>query len=107
MRVTRALSGLGFSTFVDDTTGARFLGRNDAFMLSLEDHSTGKHYPQMTDAERATANKDTGDLYWTGTQVVTGSTFLTTGRHAVYEIPFVGGKLRLLARNASDGSWRR
>jgi hypothetical protein len=27
--------------------------------------------------------------------------------HAVYEIPFVGGELRLLARNASDGSWRR
>jgi hypothetical protein len=26
--------------------------------------------------------------------------------HAVYEIPFVGGKLRLLARNASGASWR-
>jgi Tol biopolymer transport system component len=26
--------------------------------------------------------------------------------HAVYEIPFVGGELRLLARNASDASWQ-
>ena len=26
--------------------------------------------------------------------------------HAVYVIPFVGGELRLLARNASDASWR-
>jgi len=34
--------GLGFQTFVNLTTGVKLLGRNDAFMLHLEDHVTGK-----------------------------------------------------------------
>ncbi len=33
--------GLGFATYVDDITGAKFLGFDDVFMLQLEDHSTG------------------------------------------------------------------
>ena len=36
---------VGFPTLVNLSTGAKFLGRNDTFMLNLEDHATGKLYP--------------------------------------------------------------
>jgi cysteine-rich repeat protein len=83
--------GLGFSTFVDvrDTPcdgdpadGAKRLGFDDVYMLSLEDHSTTELWPGMTDAERVTSSTDTGDLHWAGAAVVAGSGGLTGGRHA-------------------------
>src|SRR4029078_4990641 len=40
--------GLGFLTIVDPATGSRALGQDDAFMLFLEDHSTGKRWSQMS-----------------------------------------------------------
>src|SRR5712692_4034106 len=73
--------GLGFVTVVDLTTGAKPMGFNDTFMRFLEDHSTGKLHPNMTDAERVTASVDTGDLHWVGANVVANSGFLTSGRH--------------------------
>ncbi|UCE88439.1 MAG: hypothetical protein JSW10_08810, partial [Pseudomonadota bacterium] len=63
------LHGLGFLTLVDLNTGAKFNGFDDAYMLHLEDHSTIKNFPSMTDAERVTAITDTGDLHWTGAQI--------------------------------------
>lgn len=74
--------GLGFQTFVNLSSGAKFNNFDDAFMRNLEDHSTGKTYPIMTDAERVTASQDTGDLHWTGANVVANSGFLTSGRGA-------------------------
>ncbi|MBW1833597.1 MAG: hypothetical protein JRI62_02045 [Deltaproteobacteria bacterium] len=73
--------GLGFQTFVNLTTGAKFNGYDDHFMIYLGDHSTGMLYPDMTNAERVTASTDTGDLHWTGPVVVAESIFLTAGRH--------------------------
>lgn len=72
--------GLGFLSLVDLSTGAKFLGRDDAFMRSLEDHSTGKLFPQMTDVERANANVSGGNLHWTGANVIAGAGNLTNGR---------------------------
>jgi hypothetical protein len=72
--------GLGFLTFVNLATGVKLSGSNDIFMLFLEDHSTGKLYPNMTDAERVTASKNTGNLHWVGPDVVAASGFLTNGR---------------------------
>lgn len=72
--------GVGFLTFVNLATGAKMLGSDDTFMLNLEDHSTGKRYPAMTDAERVTASTDTGDLHWVGQNVVAKGVFLTAGR---------------------------
>jgi hypothetical protein len=63
--------GVGFSTFVDETTGARFLSRNDIFMRKLHDHSTNKLWPSMTNTQRRLSAIDTGDLHWVGTNVVT------------------------------------
>jgi hypothetical protein len=73
--------GLGFLTVVDLTTGALALGQDDVFELFLEDHSTGKTWGQMTDSQRVTSAKDTGDLHWTGPHVVAASPALSAGRH--------------------------
>ncbi|HEX4965651.1 MAG TPA: hypothetical protein VF173_32875 [Thermoanaerobaculia bacterium] len=72
--------GLGFITIVDPTTGIRFQGMDDAFMLYLEDHSTGKTWPQMINAERLFSAVDTGDLHWVGPKVVASSSVLSAGR---------------------------
>jgi hypothetical protein len=74
--------GLGFLTFVDLGTGAKLLNSNDAYMRFLENHATGELYPEMTNAERVAASKSTGNLHWTGPNVVAGGGGLTAGRHA-------------------------
>jgi hypothetical protein len=81
--------GLGFTTFVDPATGAKALGFDDTFMLNLEDHSTGKLYPAMTDAERVTASQNTDNLHWIGAQVRAASGALTAGK--------VGDHVRMFA----------
>jgi len=61
--------GLGFQTFVDITTGDKLgvgQGNNDAYMMNLEDHSTGKTWDQMSDTERVASATDTADLHWAG-----------------------------------------
>jgi len=61
--------GLGFQTFVDLSTGAKFNGVNDVFLLNLEDHSLAKTWDALTDAERLTSSTETGDLHWVGPNV--------------------------------------
>lgn len=72
--------GLGFQTFVNLATGAKFLGFDDAYMVHLEDHSTGLLYPAMLNAQRVAASMNTGNLHWVGPRVVAKSTGLTAGR---------------------------
>ena len=52
---------------------------DDVFSRNLEDHSTGKLYPEMTDAERVSASQNTGNLHWVGANVVAASGRLTGG----------------------------
>jgi FG-GAP-like repeat len=73
--------GLGFATLVNLQSGAKALGFDDAFSLKLEDHSTGKLYPQMTNAERVIASQNSGNLHWVGANVVAASGTLTAGVH--------------------------
>jgi hypothetical protein len=73
--------GLGFLTVVNLTTGALAQGQDDDFEIFLEDHSTGKTWGQMTNSQRMTSAKDTGDLHWTGPHVVAASSILSAGRH--------------------------
>jgi hypothetical protein len=73
--------GLGFLTVVDPTTGAQALGLDDDFMLFLEDHGTGKTWPQMSNAERRASAVNSGALHWTGPAVVAASPVLSAGRH--------------------------
>jgi hypothetical protein len=58
--------GLGFITFVNLRTGAKFRGGDDAYMANLEDFGTGKTFPEMTNGERMDAITATGDLRWIG-----------------------------------------
>ncbi|HSO17952.1 MAG TPA: hypothetical protein VLT88_00755 [Desulfosarcina sp.] len=74
--------GLGFQTFMDPATGAKFGGLDDAFLLWLEDHTTGELLSDMaSDAERAAASINTGNLHWIGPDVVAAAGGLTSGRH--------------------------
>jgi len=63
--------GLGFLTFVNMSTGAKFgtPGRDDAYMLNLEDHSLNKNWNEMTNNQRLSSAIDTTDLHWTGLAV--------------------------------------
>ena len=72
--------GLGFLTFVDLITGQKLSGGDDIFMLNLEDHTTGKRYPDMTNAERRAASRNSGNLHWVGQNVIAASTGLAAGR---------------------------
>jgi hypothetical protein len=73
--------GLGFLTLVNLSTGEKFNGLDDIFMLNLEDHDTGQFYPDMTNAGRVTASTNTGDLHWVGSKVIAESGGLIAGRH--------------------------
>ena len=88
--------GLGFITAVQNSTGAKLLGFDDVYMTFLEDHSTGKTWPQMTNGERMTSARDPGDLHWTGAQVVAASTALAAGRHP-------SGHVQMFAPNPLQG----
>ncbi len=61
--------GLGFQTLVDLQTGEKALGKDDCFMVHLEDHSRGETWPQMTNTQRAASATDTDDLHWVGSIV--------------------------------------
>ena len=71
--------GLGFASLVSLATGARPLELDDVYSRNLEDHSTGKLYPEMTNAERVSASQNTGNLHWVGANVVAASGRLTGG----------------------------
>ena len=80
--------GLGFLSLVSLNTGAKFQGFNDAYMHFLESHVTGKSFPLMTDGERFAASTSTGNLHWTGANVVAESG---------------GGHVRMYAPNSVQG----
>ena len=70
--------GLGFQTFTSSSTGApfgtqRFPSIYDRFLL---DNTTGKLWKDMTDAERVASAVNSGNLVWSGPQVLGDATFL-------------------------------
>ena len=88
--------GLGFLTLVDLSTGAKYGGSDDAYMVNLYDKSLDKNYPEMTNLQRRQANKDSGDLFWNGSNVMAQSSFLTAGRDAE-------GRVNIYAPNPVEG----
>lgn len=63
--------GLGFSAFFNKSTGALAgpPAYNDIYERFLLDTTTGLHYPQMTDAQRATSVLNSRHVVWDGPQV--------------------------------------
>ncbi|MDA8963329.1 hypothetical protein N9F42_04240 [Pseudomonadales bacterium] len=73
------LHGLGFLTLVNVNTGSRLSNRDDIFSLMLEDHSEGKTWQQMTNAERVDSASDDPDLHWIGSNVQAKINVLNAG----------------------------
>jgi hypothetical protein len=72
--------GLGFQTFTDKSTGAMVQGFASVYDRFLRDNTTGKSWVQMNDAERVASAINTGNLVWTGPNVVADATVLTAGK---------------------------
>jgi uncharacterized repeat protein (TIGR01451 family) len=87
--------GLGFLSTVSLSTGQKLNGYDDAYMVHLEDHSTGKTYPEMSNTERVSASVNTGNLHWIGSNVTAKSDILSSGRHS-------SGHVEMYAPNPSQ-----
>jgi hypothetical protein len=88
--------GLGFLSLVNLSTGAKFNGFNDTYMVNLENHgATPPDYPSMTDAQRVAASTSLTNLHWTGLNVRTASGILTSGR--------TGDHVQMFAPNPAQG----
>lgn len=72
--------GVGFSSFVNPTTGELALGLPDVYTRQMYDRTTGKYWHQMTTAERLTSRVNNGNVLWDGPSVKLASGFLTAGR---------------------------
>jgi len=72
--------GLGFLSLVNLSSGAKLEFSDDSYMLHLRDLSAGLSFPEMTNAQRAAAQVDDGDLFWTGPAVQAASGGLAAGR---------------------------
>ncbi|MGH8567923.1 MAG: hypothetical protein ACREXU_07855 [Gammaproteobacteria bacterium] len=71
--------GLGFLSLVDLATGEKFMGFDDIYMRRLENTSTGKRYPQMSNRERIDASQSGDALKWTGRRVTAAGSLLFDG----------------------------
>ncbi|HAS22697.1 MAG TPA: hypothetical protein DCR51_06055, partial [Idiomarina loihiensis] len=87
--------GIGVTTFVDNASGSRLLERDDVYMKFLEDHSTGKLWPEMDDTERMASAIDTSDLHWVGANVLAALGPLSDG--------ISGGHAQMYAPNPLRG----
>ena len=61
--------GLGFASFTDESTGVQPTGRPSIYDRFLRDLTTGKFWPDMTDAERQASATNFRSLVWMGSQV--------------------------------------
>ena len=84
--------GLGFMTSTNSSTGVQFSGFPNIYDTFLMDSTSGKTWPQMTDAERAASAVNTGNLVWNGAKVKTGApTILASPRVRVNSPPAIAG----------------
>lgn len=61
--------GIGFANFVNDATGALLSGQADIYTVFSLDETTGLHWNEMNDAQRAASAINTGNLVWDGSSV--------------------------------------
>lgn len=61
--------GLGFGNFVDETTGANFLGLTDIYSVFTFDSGLGLSWSDMNDAQRAFSATHSGFVAWSGPEV--------------------------------------
>jgi hypothetical protein len=61
--------GLGFANFASEANGTLFLGLPDIFTFYSLDTTTGKHWSDMTNAERKASAINTNQVVWDGINV--------------------------------------
>ena len=61
--------GLGFANFIDETTGEGPGGLPDVYSRYTFDTATGRHWHEMTDAERVASARRAGQVVWDGPHV--------------------------------------
>lgn len=61
--------GLGFANFIDESTGAGPSGLPDIYSRYTLDSVTGRHWHQMTNAERVASARRAGRVVWDGPHV--------------------------------------
>jgi hypothetical protein len=99
--------GLGFQTFANMATGAKFQGSNDMYMVHLEQAGALPNgYAQMTDAGRAAANISDPNLRWTGSSATSAhpSIPVTSGLNSGYVRVHAPNPL---AQGSSVSHWSR
>lgn len=76
--------GLGFQTFTSSSTGIQMGDAGGSFPSIYDrylfDNSTNKGWEQMTNAERHASAINTGNLVWTGPQVIADGGLLVAGK---------------------------
>jgi hypothetical protein len=70
--------GLGFSGFVNLSTGQFLQNYKDVFSLATYDNSVGKHWNEMNNTQRRNSAKNTGNVVWSGAQVRSAANALLT-----------------------------
>ena len=70
--------GLGFANFIDEATGAGPDGLPDVYSRYTFDTETGRHWYEMTNAERVASARRPGKVVW-------------DGAHVQFQAPFVLG----------------
>jgi len=84
--------GLGFSTFVDETTGSWLQNTPDAFGRNIRDNTLGLLWPQLTDLQRIVSAVNSGKLVWAGPAVTGRSGTIIGGKDGQ-------GRVKLYAPN--------
>lgn len=74
--------GLGFSSFVNGSTGALNGGFPDIYTRFMFDRTVGLYWYQMTDLQRAASALNNGNVFWDGPNVKIASGYLTGGRES-------------------------
>ncbi|MEM1180331.1 MAG: PA domain-containing protein [Acidobacteriota bacterium] len=61
--------GLGFASFVNEQNGALFLNTPDIYTRNMRDNTLGQLWHTMTNSQRATSARNTGNVVWNGNRV--------------------------------------
>ena len=84
--------GLGFSSLISTSTGAKPQGLDDTYSIHLFDEQSNQFWSEMTNAERLASATNTGNVVWRGENADSNSNHLTAASRT-------GGHIRMFAPN--------
>jgi len=76
--------GLGFSSFVNSSTGTELAGTPDVYETFIRDNTLGTTWDQMSDAQRLTSAVNTGNVVWDGTTVTAAAPYFLGGAPTLF-----------------------